>query len=253
MNGRKRISASLKRGGGRFIDPYIFSFWWMNQIDMHDLVIVGFRKSGGGRGERDTYEENSEADKQQQRDPNRDRRRAANKYRFSRGVLTEVDEEQIRQTAADRSGRCIAHNHINTKMNESRQQQTDQADSSNRFSQSNRFRQIINRTADSGKQNHPDKRGKTIQYPMHNQAKQGKQTDSEPDFRTRPAVGTARAAHAANGVAACRPEGRTGNGTFGGLPPCANSQLITGTRQGESDCLHLKQSIAMVPADANAM
>ncbi|GJY58787.1 hypothetical protein Tco_0458679 [Tanacetum coccineum] len=39
---------------------------------------------------------------QQQRGPNRGRRRAADKYRFSsREVRTEVDEEQIRQTAAD--------------------------------------------------------------------------------------------------------------------------------------------------------
>ncbi|GJU53766.1 hypothetical protein Tco_1227480 [Tanacetum coccineum] len=63
-----------------------------------------------------------QADKQQQRDPNRDRRRAPDKYIFSREVRTEVDEKQIRQvhsteshkygderehTAANR-GRCIA-------------------------------------------------------------------------------------------------------------------------------------------------
>ncbi|GKD92026.1 hypothetical protein Tco_1371863 [Tanacetum coccineum] len=35
-----------------------------------------------------------QADKQQQRDPNRDRRRAPDKYIFSREVQTEVDEEQ---------------------------------------------------------------------------------------------------------------------------------------------------------------
>ncbi|GJZ51328.1 hypothetical protein Tco_0605843 [Tanacetum coccineum] len=49
-------SATSKRGGGRCIDSNIFSFWWMDQMDMHDLVIVGFRKSGGRRGERDTYQ-----------------------------------------------------------------------------------------------------------------------------------------------------------------------------------------------------
>ncbi|GJS47352.1 hypothetical protein Tco_0597473 [Tanacetum coccineum] len=38
------------------------------------------------------------ADRQQQRDPNSDRRRATDKYRFSREVRTGVDEEQIRQT-----------------------------------------------------------------------------------------------------------------------------------------------------------
>ncbi|GJX85696.1 hypothetical protein Tco_0336470 [Tanacetum coccineum] len=38
-----------------------------------------------------------QADRQQQRDPNRDRRRAAHKYRFSR----EVDEEQIRHTTSN--------------------------------------------------------------------------------------------------------------------------------------------------------
>ncbi|GJY34458.1 hypothetical protein Tco_0418927 [Tanacetum coccineum] len=48
-------SAASKRGGGRCIDPDIFSFWWTNKMDMHDLVIVGFRKSGERRGERDTY------------------------------------------------------------------------------------------------------------------------------------------------------------------------------------------------------
>ncbi|GKG23422.1 hypothetical protein Tco_0391458, partial [Tanacetum coccineum] len=54
-----------------------------------------------------------QADRQQQRDPNRDRRRAADKYKFNnREVQTEVDEEQIR------SGTCKAHNHINTEINE---------------------------------------------------------------------------------------------------------------------------------------
>ncbi|GJS64228.1 hypothetical protein Tco_0678792 [Tanacetum coccineum] len=51
-----KILAASKRGGGRCIDPDIFSFWWMDQMDMHDLVIVGFRKSGGRRSVRDTYE-----------------------------------------------------------------------------------------------------------------------------------------------------------------------------------------------------
>ncbi|GKE84596.1 hypothetical protein Tco_1558338 [Tanacetum coccineum] len=60
-----------------------------------------------------------QADRQHQRDPNKDRRRAADKYRFNREVLTEVDEEQTRQTTADKSGRCIAQNHINTEMNDS--------------------------------------------------------------------------------------------------------------------------------------
>ncbi|GKF63048.1 hypothetical protein Tco_0183102, partial [Tanacetum coccineum] len=46
------------------------------------------------------------ADRQQQRDPNRDRRRAADKYRFnSKEIRTEVDEEQQTNTdsAAERS------------------------------------------------------------------------------------------------------------------------------------------------------
>ncbi|GJR10143.1 hypothetical protein Tco_0792795 [Tanacetum coccineum] len=46
-----------------------------------------------------------QADRQQQRDPNRDRRRAADKYKFNnRGVRTEVDEEQTRQVANLDSG-----------------------------------------------------------------------------------------------------------------------------------------------------
>ncbi|GKD42235.1 hypothetical protein Tco_1266880 [Tanacetum coccineum] len=52
-----------------------------------------------------------QADRQQQRDPNRDRRRAANKYRFnSREIRTEVDEEQQTNTnsAAERSEQRIS-------------------------------------------------------------------------------------------------------------------------------------------------
>ncbi|GKB06793.1 hypothetical protein Tco_0835026 [Tanacetum coccineum] len=47
-----------------------------------------------------------QADRQQQRDPNKDRRRAADKYRFnSKEIRTEVDEEQQTNTdsAAERS------------------------------------------------------------------------------------------------------------------------------------------------------
>ncbi|GKA79215.1 hypothetical protein Tco_0785811 [Tanacetum coccineum] len=49
------------------------------------------------------------ADRQQQRDPNRDRRRVADGYKFSKEVRTEVDGEQTMQTSAYRSGRqeCI--------------------------------------------------------------------------------------------------------------------------------------------------
>ncbi|GJT67722.1 hypothetical protein Tco_1019202 [Tanacetum coccineum] len=65
------------------------------------------------------------------RDPNRGRRRAANRYRFSKEVRTEVDEEQQTNTYSttersaqrltkSRSGRCITQNHINTEMNENR-------------------------------------------------------------------------------------------------------------------------------------
>ncbi|GJU57585.1 putative reverse transcriptase domain-containing protein [Tanacetum coccineum] len=49
----------------------------------------------------------------------------------SREIRTEADEEQT-----DRSDRCIAHNHINTDMNERRQQQT--ADSSRQTTDSDR-------------------------------------------------------------------------------------------------------------------
>ncbi|GJZ39035.1 hypothetical protein Tco_0585598 [Tanacetum coccineum] len=52
-----------------------------------------------------------QADRQQQRDPNRDRRRTADKYRFSsREIRTEVDEEQHTNTdSAERSEQRQQH------------------------------------------------------------------------------------------------------------------------------------------------
>ncbi|GKE63845.1 hypothetical protein Tco_1514212, partial [Tanacetum coccineum] len=77
-----------------------------------------------------------------------------------------------------RSGRCKAQNHINTETNESRtsrQQQTKQQiqTNSSRFKQQTK-QQIQTADLDSGKQNHPNKRGKTRQHPMQNEAKRGK-------------------------------------------------------------------------------
>ncbi|GKF93987.1 hypothetical protein Tco_0283687, partial [Tanacetum coccineum] len=48
--------------------------------------------------------EQMQADKQQQRDPNNNKQRAADKYRFSKEVRTDVDEEQIRQQQTDHAG-----------------------------------------------------------------------------------------------------------------------------------------------------
>ncbi|GKB01295.1 hypothetical protein Tco_0829339 [Tanacetum coccineum] len=89
---------------------------------------------------------------QQQRGPNKGRRIAADKYRFSsREVRTEVDEEQ--------SGTCIAQNHINTEMNGSKSDRQTTADldrhqteySDNRFRHSSRS--DIRGTADKPEQN----------------------------------------------------------------------------------------------------
>ncbi|GJX39122.1 hypothetical protein Tco_0252425 [Tanacetum coccineum] len=64
---------------------------------------------------------------QQQRDPNRDGRRAdqtdsSRQIRQVHITKSHKYEDEREQTATDRSGRCIAQNHINTEMNESRQQ-----------------------------------------------------------------------------------------------------------------------------------
>ncbi|GJX01983.1 hypothetical protein Tco_0185896 [Tanacetum coccineum] len=67
----------------------------------------------------------------------------------SREIRTEVDEEQHTNTdqadrqTADRSGRCIAQNHINTEMNE---RQTGRQTSRQADRQSSRFRQQIQTT-----------------------------------------------------------------------------------------------------------
>ncbi|GKG50898.1 hypothetical protein Tco_0539022, partial [Tanacetum coccineum] len=62
----------------------------------------------------------------QQRGPNRGRRRADQADSNRQESHKYGDERE--QTAADRADRCITQNHINTKMNESRHQQTVDSD-----------------------------------------------------------------------------------------------------------------------------
>ncbi|GKA58677.1 hypothetical protein Tco_0757990 [Tanacetum coccineum] len=75
-----------------------------------------------------------QADKQQQRDPNRDRRRAPDKYIFSREVRTEVDEEQIRQVYSTKSHKYGEEREHTTESNKQTthldRQQTADSDSS---------------------------------------------------------------------------------------------------------------------------
>ncbi|GJX36416.1 hypothetical protein Tco_0247973 [Tanacetum coccineum] len=113
--------------------------------------------------DKETSKSNKCRQTQQQIDPNRDRRIAADKYRFSREVRIEVDEGQIRQTAADRSGRQTAA--------DSRQSSRFRQTTADSYKQQQI--QTADRTADSdsGEQNHPDKQGITRQYPMQNQTK----------------------------------------------------------------------------------
>ncbi|GJV28626.1 hypothetical protein Tco_1385074 [Tanacetum coccineum] len=77
---------TLPRYSVEMVIPHIVSCLhiskWTNEFDKKTLKI-----------------EQMQADTQQQRDPNRDRRRAAYKYRLSKEVRTKVDEEQNRQTA----------------------------------------------------------------------------------------------------------------------------------------------------------
>ncbi|GJR38142.1 hypothetical protein Tco_1213826 [Tanacetum coccineum] len=87
----------------------------------------------------------------QQRGPNKGRRRVADKYKFSREVRTKVDEEQQTNTytgsAAERSEqRCIAHNYINTEMNESR------PDRQHQTTESSRQHQTADRASDLDRQ-----------------------------------------------------------------------------------------------------